>query len=317
VSVRVGLVLPTREAAMAADPSVRRLIDLAVRAERSGFDSVWAGDAPFARPRFEPLTLLAAVAASTDRVTVGTAIVLPVLRHPLLFAHAVATVDRVAEGRFVLGVGAGWMQSEFDAVGAPFGQRVGRLLETIEICRMMWQASSEPEPGPVVFHGRYWSFEDISLFPPPSRPQGPPVWLGGASEGAIRRAATRFDGWFPTPPSVEAFAAGWRVASDAAGEAGRSTDELDAAVYLTVNLGSDRAKAIAETERYALGYYGIPLDVMRGAQSYFVGGPDECAEWLRAFAQAGARHLVLRFATLDPEPQLDTVAERLLPALQA
>src|SRR5207248_6807211 len=139
-------------------------IDLARRAEEAGFDSVWAGDAPFARPRFEPLTLLAGVAARTERIGVGTAIVLPVLRHPLLFAHSVATVDRIAEGRLVLGVGAGWMRSEFDAVGAPFDQRVGRLLETMEICRALWRAAGDPEPKPVSFTGRYWSFEELSLF---------------------------------------------------------------------------------------------------------------------------------------------------------
>src|SRR5438309_7491925 len=100
---------------MASRPSTAPVLEFAERAEMLGFDSVWAGDAPFARPRFDPLTLLAAVAARTERLIVGTAIVLPVLRHPLLFAHTVATVDRIAEGRFVLGVGAGWMQTEFDA----------------------------------------------------------------------------------------------------------------------------------------------------------------------------------------------------------
>ena len=313
MTVEIGLVLPTREAAMAGDPSARRLLDLASRAEAAGFDSVWAGDAPFARPRFDPLTLLAGVAARTERIGVGTAIVLPVLRHPLLFAHAVATVDRIAEGRFVLGVGAGWMRSEFDAVGARFDQRVGRLLETIAISRMLWRAASDADPKPVSYSGRYWSFQDISLFPPPSRPEGPPAWLGGSSEGAIRRAAIHFDGWFPTPPSPRAFADGWRTATEAAHERGR---ELDAAIYLTMNVDPDREKAERETEAYALAYYGIPLEVMRNAQSYFVGGLEECAAWLRSFVDAGARHLVLRFATLDPDPHLDAVAERVLPAVR-
>src|SRR5205823_6869894 len=124
--VGMGVVLPTREAAMAGGPEVEPLLAFAERAEELGFDSVWAGDAPFARPRFEPLTLLAAAAARTRRVTVGTAILLPALRHPLLLAHAAATVDRIAEGRLVLGVGAGWVQQEFDALGVPFDQRVGR-----------------------------------------------------------------------------------------------------------------------------------------------------------------------------------------------
>src|SRR5438093_6968614 len=164
--VRIGVVLPTREAAMAGRPDVGPLLEFAARAEELGFDSVWAGDAPFARPRFEPLTLLAAVAARTRRVTVGTAILLPVLRSPLLLAHAAATVDRVSDGRLVLGVGAGWVQQEFDALGVPFDQRVGRLLETIEICRRVWRADDES----VSFHGKYFSLDDVHLFPPPTRP---------------------------------------------------------------------------------------------------------------------------------------------------
>jgi hypothetical protein len=123
--VKLGVVLPTREAAMTGRPEVEPLLEFAARAEDLGFDSVWAGDAPFARPRFEPLTLLAAVAARTRRVTLGTAILLPALRHPLLLAHAAATVDSVSLGRVVLGVGAGWVKSEFDALGVPFDQRVG------------------------------------------------------------------------------------------------------------------------------------------------------------------------------------------------
>src|SRR5438045_8967569 len=103
---KVGVLLPTREAAMAGRPDIGPLLEFAERAEEAGFSSLWAGDAPFARPRFEPLSLLAAVADRTRRVTVGTAILLPVLRHPLLLAHAAATVDRIAAGRLVLGVGA-------------------------------------------------------------------------------------------------------------------------------------------------------------------------------------------------------------------
>jgi probable F420-dependent oxidoreductase len=315
--VRVGVVLPTREAAIAGDPSARRLLDLAERAETAGFDSLWAGDAPFARPRFEPLSLLAGVAARTSRVTVGTAIILPVLRHPLLFAHAVATVDRIAEGRFVLGVGAGWMQSEFDAVGARFDQRVGRLLETLDICRTIWRASSLDDDKPVSFEGRYWSFSDIRLFPPPHRPEGPPVWMGGNADATIRRAATRSDGWFPTPPSKEWFAERWEKAREAAREAGRDGGAVDSAVYVSLNVDPDRRKAQEDTERYVLEYYGIPLEAMRHGQSYFVGDAEEAVEWLRGFVDAGARNLVLRFATLDPLPQLETVAEHVLPGLRA
>jgi probable F420-dependent oxidoreductase len=303
--VKLGVVLPTREAAMIGRPEVEPLLELAARAEDLGFDSVWAGDAPFARPRFEPLTLLAAVAARTRRVTLGTAILLPALRHPLLLAHAAATVDSVSLGRVVLGVGAGWVKSEFDALGVPFDQRVGRLLETMEICRCVWHAGDGDEP--VSFDGRYFSFHDVRLFPKPSRPEGPPFWLGGAAVAAAMRAGRRFDGWMPTSPDPEAFSESWKYVVRGAEEAGRDLSEITPAVYVSANLDPDDGER--ESAEYAENYYGVPFDVMRRAQAYFVGDVDRCAAWLRAFIGAGARHLVLRFASLHPAPHLERAAE--------
>ena len=297
--VKIGLVLPTREAAMAGRPDIGPLLEFAERAEESGFDSLWAGDAPFARPRFEPLSLLTAVAARTERITVGTAILLPVLRHPLLLAHAAATADRVAEGRLVLGVGAGWVQQEFEALGVPYEQRVGRLLETIEICRRVWGAGDEGAS----FRGKYFSFDEVHLFPQPIRPEGPPIWLGGAAVAAAMRAGKRFDGWIPTATDPEAFTESWKYVARGADEAGRDPKDLTPAVYLSVNLDPERGEA--ETSEYAESYYGLPFEVMRAAQAYFVGDVDDCRKWLDGFVEAGARHLVLRFATLDPLPHLE------------
>jgi len=308
--VLVGIVLPSREAAIAGDPSARRLVDLAVQAEQLGFDSAWAGDAPFARPRFDPFTLLAAVAARTDRLTVGTAIVLPVLRHPLLFAHSVATLDRVAEGRLILGVGAGWVQSEFDAVGARFDQRVGRLLETVEICRTLWRSSSQGGQQPVKFEGRYWKFDDIRLFPAPTRPDGPPLWLGGSSEATIMRTASRFDGWFPNSTTPEAFAQGWGKVHELA--AGR---DVTPALYVTVNIGPDAHAAEQETAQYVLDYYGAPLATMRQVQAYYAGDVAGCTRLLQDFIEAGVRHMAVRFSTLDPAPQLERFAQEVMPSL--
>jgi probable F420-dependent oxidoreductase len=307
--VQLGVVLPTREAAMTGRPDVGPLLAFAERAEALGFDSVWAGDAPFARPRFEPLTLLAAASARTERVTVGTAILLPALRHPLLLAHAAATVDRVSNGRLVLGVGAGWVQHEFDALGMPFDQRVGRLLETVEICRRVWRAGGGDDP--IGFDGRYFSFQDVRLFPQPVRPEGPPFWLGGAAVAAAMRAGRRFDGWIPTSPDPEAFAESWKYVARGAEEAERGPDEITPAVYLSANLDPENGER--EAAEYAERYYGVPFDVMRRAQAYFVGDVEGCAAWLRSFVEAGARHLALRFASLDPQPQLERAAE--LPAL--
>ena len=139
--VEIGVLLPTREAVMSGRFETAPLLRMAEQIEALGYDSVWVGDSLLARPRFEPLTLLAAVAARTTRVAVGTAVLLPALRHPLILAQVVATVDRIAEGRLRLGVGIApdspAVRREFEAAGVPFAQRVGRLVESIDICRRL------------------------------------------------------------------------------------------------------------------------------------------------------------------------------------
>jgi len=102
---RIGYLLPTREQIMEGRPGAAPLLDLAARAESLGYDSVWVGDSLLARPRHEPLTLLAGVAGRVKRVELGTAVLLPALRNPVLLAHQVATLDQVSEGRLILGVG--------------------------------------------------------------------------------------------------------------------------------------------------------------------------------------------------------------------
>ena len=105
MTLRIGYLLPTRESVMEGRPEAAPLLNLAERAEALGYDSVWVGDSVLARPRHEPITLLAGVAARTQRVKLGTAVLLPALRNPVLLAHQVATLDQVSEGRVILGVG--------------------------------------------------------------------------------------------------------------------------------------------------------------------------------------------------------------------
>ena len=279
--VRAGIVLPSREALMAGPADAGLPIRVAERAEELGFDSVWIGDSLFHRPRFDPLTMLAAVAARTSRITVGTAVLIAALRHPLLLAQAIGTLDRIAEGRVVLGVGAGWIPLEFEAVGVPFEQREGRLRETMRVCRALWGDGGEPVTS------RYWELPPVEIHPEPVQPGGPPVWIGGAGPKALRNAGRLFDGWVPTSPTPEAFASGLAQVRTHAEEAGRDPDDIYTGVYLTINLTDDRAAGEAEASRYAEDYYGIPYEVMRKAQAYFVGDVPACVEWLRGFRRSG------------------------------
>jgi alkanesulfonate monooxygenase SsuD/methylene tetrahydromethanopterin reductase-like flavin-dependent oxidoreductase (luciferase family) len=142
VAPRIGYLLPTREHIMEGRPSAAPLLDLAARAESFGYDSVWVGDSLMARPRHEPLTLLGGVAGRVKRVELGTAVLLPALRNPVLLAHQVATLDQVSEGRLILGVGFAAdvpnIRAEFAAAGVPFEKRIGRMMEGLRLCRALW-----------------------------------------------------------------------------------------------------------------------------------------------------------------------------------
>ena len=311
--IDAGILLPTREAVMSDRPAVAPMLALAERAEALGFSSVWVGDSLTARPRHEPLTLLAAVAARTRRVALGTAVLLPALRHPLVLAHAVATVDRISEGRLILGVGIAGdtpaTRKEFEAAGVPFHQRAGRGVETLDICRALWQGKS------VSHQGRYWTLDDIAVGPTPHRPGGPPIWWGGGGPTAIREAA-RTDGWFPIDPRLESFQDGWRRVQAAAREAGRSPRDLTAALYTTLVLG-EPARAQAELERFLSTYYNAPAAAMLKRQACYAGEPAGCLDWLTPFIEGGVRHVLIRFAgASDQMAQLERAGAELLPRLR-
>lgn len=319
----IGLLLPTREATLAGDIDTRSLIELAVLAEELGYDSAWAGESLLARPRLEPLTLLAAVASRTRSLGLGTAVLLGALRQPITFAHAVATLDQIAEGRLVLGLGAGFPMpdtaAEFAAVGVPFGERSNRLVELVRICRLLWSQlhASSPEPGGVSFHGTYWSFDDVTLRPGPYRPGGPPLWLAGATTASLRRTGRVFDGWLPYSPTAELFTEGWQGVQAASAAAGRSASAVLPALYTTIALDADPKRAAAALERYVEAYYGQPLASMAQLQAFYAGDVDGCAEWLGRYVDAGARHIILRFGTLTRHPAAaELAAAEILPRLR-
>jgi probable F420-dependent oxidoreductase len=308
-----GVLLPTREAVMSNRPETAPLLAMAERAETAGFDSVWIGDSLTARPRHEPLTLLAAVAARTRRVLVGTAVLLPVLRNPVVLAHVVGTLDRVAEGRVILGVGFAAdmpaIRKEFEAAGVPFERRVGRFIETLEICRALWTRDD------VSFSGKHFTLKNVTMEPKPHRAGGPPIWIGGSGPSALREAA-RFDAWFPTGPSVEFFAEHFPAVQAAARAAGRAPDAVTGAAYVTLALDPDRAAAEQRLHHFLETYYAAPARAIMARQATYAGPIEGAVEWLQRWIDAGARHLLFRFAGGDQLAQVDEAAARLLPRLK-
>src|SRR5476651_2187686 len=294
---RLGYLLPTRERIMEGIHETAPLLALAEKAEALGFDSVWVGDSLLARPRHDPLTLLAAVAARTRRVELGTAVLLPALRNPVILAQQVATLDRIAEGRLILGVGIATdvpnIRAEFVAAGVPFEKRVGRLIEGMALCRALW--TGKPVDWPADGGTGRWTIKASALGPTPHRPNGPPIWIGGSVVAARERTGRLFDGWFPNAPSAAEYAAQWAEVQAAAGAAGRDPAALTGAMYLTLAIDDDAAHADAKLNAYLRQYYGMPPDVTRKRQMSYAGSAAGAAAWLKAYADAGASHLVLRF----------------------
>jgi probable F420-dependent oxidoreductase len=313
MSVEFGVLIPTREVVMSGRPETGPLLTMAERAEAAGFDSVWIGDSITARPRHEPLTLMAAVAARTRRVRLGTGVLLPALRPPVVLAHVIGTLDRVAEGRVILGVGIAAdtpaIRREFAAAGVPWERRVGRFLETLEICRALWSRDH------VSFKGAHFTLDDVTMEPKPPRAGGPPIWIGGSGPTALREAA-RFDAWFPTGPSVEFFSENFPRVQTAARAAGRSPTDVAGAAYLTLAIDPDRANADARMDQFLETYYAAPAKVIRARQAGYAGSMEGAAEWIQRWIDAGCRHIALRFAGGDQLAQVDAAARHLLPRLK-
>jgi alkanesulfonate monooxygenase SsuD/methylene tetrahydromethanopterin reductase-like flavin-dependent oxidoreductase (luciferase family) len=312
VTVKLGYLIPTRERVMNGHYETDSLLDLARRAEELGLDSLWLGDSLVAKPRHEPFTLMAAIAASTQRVQIGTAVLLPALRNPVILAHQVATLDRIARGRIILGVGIGGdvppIRAEFTAAGVPFEKRVGTLLEGLRLCRALWRGAA------VDWDGR-WTLRAQTIGITPHRDGGPPIWVGSRVRAGIERAGRFFDGWFPTGPTPQMYRDQIGQVREVAAAAGRDPSAIDAATYLTVHLHADAAEADARVNDFLEGYYGQPASVIRRTQACF-GGPESAVQdWLAQFVQAGVQHLVVRLVG-DPGPQLEALV-RIRAALNA
>ena len=290
--VAFGLVLPSREDALTgADAQPRRLLDLAVHAERVGFDSVWVGDSLLARPRLGPLTLLAAVAARTTAIAIGTAALTAALRQPVLAGHSIASLDRISEGRLVLGLGAGFpypdTEAEFDAAGVPFAGRGRRLLDVVALWRRIW---SDDPPA------------EVQGMPRPARAGGPPLWYAGAGQRAVARAARSFDGWLPYLPTPEQYGVQARQYADELAVRDGAAAGATRALYVTVCIDDDVERARHDLDKYCTAYYGAPLEWMEALQGFVTGSAADVGAEIERFVAAGAQHVVVRIGSLHPNP---------------
>lgn len=271
--MRIGTVLPNQVAWGNADA----ILQLARATEQAGLDSVWVADhvvmpAVFTSDYpmealqgfnpvehetfFEPLVTLAFVASQTSRVRLGTSIIVPTLRHPAYTAKLVATLDNLSGGRVVLGVGAGWLREEFDALGVEPFERRGELLdEHIAVMRALW--SSEV----ATFEGAHYRLPPVRSAPKPARTSGPPIWIGGTSRAALRRVASMGDGWQPMAVGPSELSTMVPQLRELVSRAGRDPDTIDICPRCDIAFGRP------ETQK-ANGIYGDAEEVAAGLEGY-------------------------------------------------
>ena len=276
--LKAGLVLTPWDDS--ASGTARRWTDLlatARRAEAAGFDSVcgpapltfrWPGREDEPQGIWEGWSLLAALAAATDRIEIGSLVTCTVFRHPALLAKIADTIDEVSGGRLILGLGAGWHEPEYRAFGFPFDHRVSRFEEALAIIAGLLRE------GRVDFEGTYYQARDCELRPRGPRPQGPPILVGGYGERMLRltaRHADAWNAWFSETGNRVENLAPLRAAADAACVAvGRDPSSLERTVAVNVEVGPHAPSTMSAP----------PL----------TGTPEELAAGLRAYADAGISH---------------------------
>ena len=172
--------------------TTQAIVETACKAEELGFDALFVNDhvivddSPRSEPWrnvYDPLMVLAFVAAHTSRIKLGTSVLIMPYRNPIVTAKMLATLDQMSGGRAIAGVGSGWNQAEFDALGEPYRQRGSRTNEYIRLWQACWS------PGVTNFQGRYYSFSNMHVNPKPLQRPHPPIWVGGSGTGSLRRAA--------------------------------------------------------------------------------------------------------------------------------
>ena len=282
-------------------PSATRgnLLTFAREMERLGYESLWASDhivvphaissrypynatGTFPLPPdatfLEPLTALGMVAAVTERVRLGTTVLVLPHRHPVLAAKALATLDHLSGGRVILGAGVGWMREEIELLGAPFDERGAWSDEAIRVMRACWRDERTR------FHCRFFAVPDVGCFPKPVSGDIP-IWMGGHARPALRRIVALANGWHAAFPTAEGLEAGLRELREECARQGRRFEELT----ITLRAGLALRSSAGGADRKAL----------QGTREEIVGD-------LKRYQALGVSHVLMEASYRDPEQMIRT-----------
>ncbi len=262
---------------------------MAEKAEALGFDSLWCSDhlivPPLKTSRYpgrpdgkfppiwlerywEPFTVLSYVAARTRKIALGTSVLILPMRNPIEVAAQVADLDQLARGRFLFGVGVGWFEEEFNALNWPFRERGARTNEGLAVCKALW---TQPRPS---FKGKFYQFDEVYFDPKPASKPHPPIWIGGNSEAALRRAARHGNAWHPNRPTHAYLEKALGTLQGFLEEAGRSMADITVGVKTMLNFQD-----------------GPPGE----GQTPTEGRPQEIIDALKRYQDLGAQHITFDF----------------------
>ena len=285
-----------------ATPDVIR--GTAVRAEQLGYDSVWVSDhvvvphanvVNFGEAVFDPLVTLAVVAGATSRVRLGTTVLIVPYRNAVVTAKMVSSLDALSGGRVVLGIGAGWVAAESDALGVPFAERGAMTDEYLQAMQELW-TSRAPS-----FAGTYTRFSELVFEPKPAQKPYPPIWVGGHSRAALRRAAEFGAAWHPINRPPEELRSGQAELARVCQARGRAAPP---------------ALTLRNDVRVLRPGQSAPASTHGGR--VLAGEPAALVDQIAELAGCGVEHLVLEFLAADGrelDEQIRVFAERVRPAL--
>lgn len=323
---RFGVFLPSYIWEGDGPERARGIREFARTVEDLGFDSLFITDHLFAAKRFysvsflEPLAALAVAAGATERVRLGTSILIMPLRHPVLLAKELATLQFLSENRMILGAGVGWNQAEYDAIGVLKSERGKRTDEMLDIMLPLLEGET------VTYHGRFYSVDEVSIEPRSS--QRPEIWIGGGSQLAdpkspdlpkfvesVKARVLRTDGWIPRPTCPpEEIARDWQELQEYYREHGRDPRECVVAHenFMHLVLTDDPARARAEQHAAFLRVMSSERGPKYLESVYLFGTPDEIVASLQARVDAGVEYFMLHTMTPDPA-QLQDWIDHIIP----
>ncbi|HWP92213.1 MAG TPA: LLM class F420-dependent oxidoreductase [Thermodesulfobacteriota bacterium] len=269
------------------------IIEIARTAEDLGFDSLWVSDhiiiphshKGFGEVFYEPLVTLAYIASHTNKIHLGTSVIILPYRNPIVLAKTISTLDVLSGGRVIFGMGAGWLKEEFLALGASYEERGSITDEWIEVLKLLW---TEERP---VFKGRYHEFSDISFLPRPIQKPHPPIWVGGNSRKAVERAVSCGDGWHPVGLIPE--------------EIAEKADYLDEMLAAKMK---KRSEFVISLRKNLQVFTGRKLDVdVKDERETLRGTREKIIKGLEQYGRAGVSHLVFQVLSGDLKGIVETM----------